>query len=193
MLINQLTLTLYWKRNASWWYSSTLLEKCWLMFLILFENLIDNFKNILIRQFEDFLVDKEIQFQNTPNFRSDSFRFSLDIYSPLQFNATFRCTEACCCISQCVKPSHMKDSTIYWLNLIFSMSKLCKSSLPFEENSIFSMSELCLVFHRVHSFSFSSCDDDNNFNTIQVENILLGQYFLKMKHQHQRYLIIINP
>ena len=106
MLINQLTLTLYWKRNASWWYSSTLLEKCWLMFLILFENLIDNFKNILIRQFEDFLVDKEIQFQNTPNFRSDGFRFSLDIYSPLQFNATFRCTEACCWISQCVKTSH---------------------------------------------------------------------------------------
>ena len=37
------------------------------MCLILFENLMDSF--------EDFLVDQARQFQNTPNFRIDSFRF----------------------------------------------------------------------------------------------------------------------
>ena len=38
---------------------------------------------ILIDSFTDFLVDQARQFQNTPNFRIDSFRFFLDIYSPL--------------------------------------------------------------------------------------------------------------
>ena len=78
-VINQLTHTpespLYWKRNASWWYSLTLLEKCWLMCLILFENLMDSFKKISIDSFKDFLVDQARQFQNTPNFRIDRFRF----------------------------------------------------------------------------------------------------------------------
>ena len=37
------------------------------MCLILFENLMDSF--------EDFLVDQARQFQNTPNFRIDSFSF----------------------------------------------------------------------------------------------------------------------
>ena len=52
---------LYWRRNASQWYSSTLLEKCWLY--------------VSIESFEDFLVDQYRQFQNTPNSRIDSFRF----------------------------------------------------------------------------------------------------------------------
>ena len=45
------------------------------MFLILFENFMDSFKNISIDSFEDFLVDQDRQFQNSPNFRIDSFRF----------------------------------------------------------------------------------------------------------------------
>ena len=36
------------------------------------------------RQFYHFLVEQDRQFQNTPNFRSDSFRF-LDIYSPMPY------------------------------------------------------------------------------------------------------------
>ena len=65
MVIYQLTHApespLYWRHNASRWYFSTLLEKCWLY------NSIDSF--------EDFLVDQDRQFQNTPNSRVDSFRF----------------------------------------------------------------------------------------------------------------------
>ena len=45
------------------------------MCLILLENLMDSYKKILIDSFEDFLVDQARQFQNTPNFRIDSFRF----------------------------------------------------------------------------------------------------------------------
>ena len=43
------------------------------MCLILLENLMGSYKNILIDSFEDFLVDQARQFQNTPNFRIDSF------------------------------------------------------------------------------------------------------------------------
>ena len=64
-VINQLTHTpqspLYARRNASRWYSSPLLEKCWLY--------------VSIDSFEDFLVDQDRQFLNTPNSRVDSFRF----------------------------------------------------------------------------------------------------------------------
>ena len=71
-VINQLTHTpespLYWRHNASRWYFSTLLETCW--------------RYVSIDSFEDFLVDQDRQFQNTPNSRVDSFRF-FDIYSPL--------------------------------------------------------------------------------------------------------------
>ena len=52
---------LYWRHNTSQWYFSTLLEKCWLY--------------VSIDSFEDFLVDQDRQFQNTPNSRVDSFRF----------------------------------------------------------------------------------------------------------------------
>ena len=47
-------------QHPSSWYS-TLLKKCWIY--------------VSIDSFEDFLVDQDRQFQNTPNSRVDSFRF----------------------------------------------------------------------------------------------------------------------
>ena len=52
------------------------------MCLILLENLMDSYKKILIDSFKDFLVDQARQFQNTPNFRIDSFRFFGHIFTP---------------------------------------------------------------------------------------------------------------
>ena len=54
------------------------------MCLILLENLMDSYKKILIDSFEDFLVDQARQFQNTPNFRIDSFRFFWTYIHPCQ-------------------------------------------------------------------------------------------------------------
>ena len=93
-VINQLTHThlslLYWKRNASWWYASTLHEKCWLIFLILFENLTDSFKKVLIDSFEDFLVDKFWRFSGWsgesvskyPKFQVRQFQIFGHIFTP---------------------------------------------------------------------------------------------------------------
>ena len=52
---------LYWKSNASWWYSSTLLENIELCFWTFWYS----FRKISIDSFEDFLVDQDRQFQNT--------------------------------------------------------------------------------------------------------------------------------
>ena len=60
--------------SGTWWGKKTaaLSLPSWRMSA---ENLMDSFKKISIDSFEDFLVDQDRQFQNSPNFRIDSFRF----------------------------------------------------------------------------------------------------------------------
>ena len=66
---------LYWRHNASRWYFSTLLETCW--------------RYVSIDSFEDFLVDQDRQFQNTPNSRVDRFRFFWTYIHPWLRDAIF--------------------------------------------------------------------------------------------------------
>ena len=82
---------LYWRHNASRWYFSTLLEKCWLY--------------VSIDSFEDFLVDQDRQFQNTPNSRVDSFRFVWTYIHPCRRQ---------CLLSTCHRSALVIKFTFQW-------------------------------------------------------------------------------